>query len=136
MLTMLVRDLCLEDADLVFDDPARGVVRRILRRGAGIAAYLLAGDVRASEALLNWADTGITPGNIGQVLLGRSPSMARAQVICSCMNVSDVAIQAAIDAGSDLAALKATLTCGVTCGSCLPQIKRMFQTKPIHEAPL
>src|SRR3546814_15721555 len=74
MLTMLVRDLCLEDADLVFDDPARGVVRRILRRGAGIAAYLLAGAVRASEALLNWADTGIPPGNIGQVLMGRSPS--------------------------------------------------------------
>lgn len=129
VLEELVGDLALDDADLTFDDPARGVIRRILRCDGQVAAYLLAGDTRAEEALLQWADGNVTPENIGQVLMGRAPGVARVCIVCTCENVSDQAIHAAIDAGYPLEQLKTELKCGTACGSCLPQIKRMIQRR-------
>jgi assimilatory nitrate reductase catalytic subunit len=133
MLAELVQDLRLDDADLVFDDPAQGVIRRIRRHDAEVAAYLLAGDTRAQDALLQWADTGLAPESVGQVLTGRAQATVRAQVVCTCENVSYLAINTAIDAGHRLDQLKATLKCGTACGSCLPQIKRMIQRRTTTE---
>jgi assimilatory nitrate reductase catalytic subunit len=129
VLEELVGDLALDDADLTFDDPARGVIRRILRCDGQVAAYLLAGDTRAQEALLQWADSNVTPENIGQVLMGRAPGVARACNVCTCESVSDQAIHTAIDAGYPLEQLKTELKSGTACGSCLPQIKRMIQRR-------
>src|SRR5690606_21213095 len=50
LLRQLIEDLDLTLADLVFDDPARGQVRRIRCRGNQIQAFLLTGDTRAHEA--------------------------------------------------------------------------------------
>lgn len=133
VLTELMQDLKLDEADLAFDDPARGVVRRILRHDGQVAAYLLAGDTRAQDALLQWIDSGLAPASIAQVLMGRAPATARAQIICTCENVSDQAINSAIDAGQPLEQIKTTLKCGTACGSCLPQIKRMIQHRNTME---
>ncbi len=133
VLAELARDLRLDEADLAFDDPARGILRRILRRDGQVAAYLLAGDTRAQDALLQWIDSGVAPPSIAQVLMGRAQAAARAQVICACENVSDLAINSAIDAGQQLEQLKATLKCGTACGSCVPQIKRMIQRRNTME---
>ncbi len=133
LLAELARDLGLDGADLAFDDPARGVLRRIQRRDGRIRAFLLAGDTRAGDTLLHWADTGQAPENIGHALMGRAGPVARTRIVCSCESVSAASIQSAIDAGHDLEQLKAALHCGVTCGSCLPQIKRMIQDSHLKE---
>src|SRR5690606_34035401 len=77
LLDTLIRDMGLEEADLAFDDPARGIVRRLHREGETLRAWLLAGDVRAAEALLHWADTGQAPQGPSQVLMGRSTPTTR-----------------------------------------------------------
>src|SRR5690606_1780071 len=127
ILAMLAADLNLDAANLAYDDPARGVMRRVLHHDGRLAAYLLAGDTRAADALLQWADTGDTPANVSQILMGRHAAIARARIVCTCASVSDTDLHAAIQAGQDLEALKASLKCGITCGSCLPQIKRMIE---------
>lgn len=128
LLAELIGDLNLEHADLAFDDPSRGLVRRIQRAQTGIDAFLLAGDTRAHETLLMWADSGIAPENATQVLMGRGPAANRARIVCTCENVSDQAITQAIAEGRDLAQIKETLKCGTGCGSCLPQINQMLRT--------
>ncbi|MGB6102326.1 MAG: (2Fe-2S)-binding protein, partial [Pusillimonas sp.] len=92
-----------------------------------LGAYLLAGDTRAADALLQWADSGEAPAPVSQILMGRGVAATRARIVCTCASVSDTALMAAIESGQDLEALKASLKCGVTCGSCLPQIKRMLE---------
>ncbi|PLC50257.1 nitrate reductase [Pollutimonas subterranea] len=132
-LTELVRDLQLDDAGLTFDDPALGITRRIQYCGARVDAFLLAGDTRGHEALLQWADTHVLPADPGQLLQGRARAAARARTVCSCENVSDTAIDAGITAGHLLEGLQATLKCGTSCGSCLPEIKRMIQRHNTQE---
>jgi assimilatory nitrate reductase catalytic subunit len=133
LLAALAGDLGLDAADLAFDDPARGVLRRILRQDGLIKAYLLAGDTRAGESLLHWADTGVAPGNIGHALMGRARPIARSRIVCSCESVSAESIQSSIDAGQSLEQMQAALKCGVTCGSCLPQIKSMIREASLKE---
>ncbi|GAB2891432.1 nitrate reductase [Paralcaligenes ginsengisoli] len=127
VLQALIDDLHLGQPDLAFDDPARGVIRRIRRSGPGLGAFLLAGDVRADAALLQWADDGKAPGNISLVLMGRTKPPIRTHIVCACENVSEDAISRAIQAGQDLEGIRAALKCGTGCGSCLAQIRRMIQ---------
>src|SRR3546814_570927 len=60
-LEQLATDLELDQAELSFDDPARGIMRRLRRHEGKLDAWLLAGDTRAANALLLWADTGAAP---------------------------------------------------------------------------
>ena len=133
LLQQLIHELNLDQADLTFDDPARGRVRRILRHGNQLRAFLLAGDTRAHNALLRWADTQQPPDNISHVLMGRGTEIARARIVCTCENVTDQALEHAIAAGHGLEQLKATLRCGTGCGSCVPQIKQMIQRNTTME---
>ena len=126
LLEELARDLGLEQAELAFDDPAKGIMRRIRYQEGRLSAWLLAGDTRAANALLQWADTGQAPASISQILLGRGPAITRSHIVCTCANVTDTQLTDAIAAGHDLDTLKTSLKCGMTCGSCLPQIKRMM----------
>jgi assimilatory nitrate reductase catalytic subunit len=57
--------------------------------------------------------------------MGRSGPVKRARIVCTCTSVTDVAINEALSRGLDLEALKTTLKCGITCGSCLPEVRRM-----------
>jgi assimilatory nitrate reductase catalytic subunit len=108
-------------------------VRRILRQDNQIKAFLLAGDTRAHDALLLWADTELAPQNISQVLMGRSKATVRAQIVCTCESVTDQTLEQAIAAGHGLEQLKANLKCGTGCGSCVPQIKQMIQRSKMTE---
>jgi len=127
VLDALVGDLGLRHADLAFDDPARGIVRRIGRTGHVIDAFLLTGDTRADAALLQWADSDTVPPDISQVLLGRAMPPARARIVCVCRHVGDLDITRAIQAGMTLAEIQEELKCGTACGSCVPQIRRMIR---------
>jgi assimilatory nitrate reductase catalytic subunit len=126
-LLALIDDLDLNQADLAFDDPARGVIRRIRRSGQGLGAFLLTGDTRAEAALLQWANDENAPGNVSLVLMGRTKPPARAAIICACENISEAAISQAIQAGKSLEEIQASLKCGTGCGSCVPQMRRMIQ---------
>jgi assimilatory nitrate reductase catalytic subunit len=127
VLHSLIDDLGLNRADLAFDDPARGVIRRIRRSGQGLGAFLLTGDVRAEAALLQWANDENAPDNVSLVLMGRAKPPARIHIVCTCENISEAAISSAIQAGESLEEIQASLKCGTGCGSCVPQIRRMIQ---------
>jgi assimilatory nitrate reductase catalytic subunit len=54
----------------------------------------------------------------------------RDRVICNCKQVTQSQIAEAIAAGADLAELKSTLGCGSVCGSCVPEIRRLYDAAP------
>src|SRR5690606_17850525 len=94
VLAALARDLGVAAPGIVFDDPARGVLRRVALNDSRPAAFLLAGDLRAHEALMAWADGGPEPASLMALLMGRVAAPARARTVCVCAGVSDQAILA------------------------------------------
>ncbi len=66
-----------------------------------------------------------------RVLLSGKPSGAqemRGALICSCFQVGETAIRAAIKGGcNSSAALGKALRCGTNCGSCVPELNRLLQ---------
>ncbi|MBP8285514.1 MAG: (2Fe-2S)-binding protein, partial [Rhodoferax sp.] len=81
----------------------------------------------------------------GQALLAPGatppvPVVSKGQQVCTCFNVTDVAIQdflSSCDAAPPdrLAALQTSLKCGTNCGSCIPQLQRLVQQQPICTEP-
>ena len=63
LLAALAQDMGLQLPDVAFDDMARGVLRRIVLDDGRPSAFLLAGDVRAHDALLTWADGDAAPAS-------------------------------------------------------------------------
>jgi len=60
----------------------------------------------------------------GRAALAQPP---QGKIICSCFNVGETAIRAAITAGCDsTAALGKALRCGTNCGSCLPELRALL----------
>ncbi|MEQ6290634.1 molybdopterin-dependent oxidoreductase [Vogesella sp. GCM10023246] len=108
-----------------FDDPARGVLRRVWLEGKTPLGFVLAGDVRADAALTAWLDGGDAPESLASLLLGRSSGAVRARVVCACEGVREDAICAGIQRGLDVDGLKRELRCGTGCGSCVPELKRL-----------
>ncbi|HYG44675.1 MAG TPA: nitrate reductase [Bordetella sp.] len=121
----LAQALGLERPDAAFDDASRGVLRRLRLLDGGPAAFLLAGDVRAHDALLGWAEGGNAPASLAMLLMGRTQSPPRARTVCACVGVTDQAIRAGAEAGLDADGLKARLGCGSGCGSCMPEVRRL-----------
>ncbi|AOB30428.1 nitrate reductase [Bordetella sp. H567] len=108
-----------------YDDPHRGIVRRVALVDNAPTAFLLAGDTRILDTLSAWADGGAAPTSLVQLLMGRTAPIARARTVCICHGVTDRAIHAGIAAGLDLEGLRRTLRCGTGCGSCGPEVARM-----------
>ena len=110
-----------------FDDPARGVLRRVWLAGRTPLGYLLAGDTAAAPALSAWLDGGAAPASLAALLQGRAGGQALARVVCSCEGVREDAIAAGVARGLDVAGLQRELRCGTGCGSCVPELKRLCQ---------
>ncbi|OZI30640.1 nitrate reductase [Bordetella genomosp. 10] len=144
LLATLYEELGLgPDASAVYDDPARGKLRRVALDQGRPRAFFLAGDLLAHDALAAWADGGDAPASLARLLLGQTGTAAapRARTICVCVGVTDRAIAAGIAGGLDLDGLKQTLGCATGCGSCAPEISRMIAcartaTKAIHHDPV
>jgi len=105
-----------------------------------LEGFMLGGDTRAQAWISTLLKEGLPAQQFGQALLapGATPPMpvvSKGQQVCTCFNVTDVAIQAFLStcdaAPSDrLGALQSALKCGTNCGSCLPQLQRLVQQNP------
>ncbi|MBC7446002.1 MAG: molybdopterin-dependent oxidoreductase, partial [Polaromonas sp.] len=135
----------LQGADILrYADRKKGQRRtvRLARTGnaAELTGFVLAGDTRAQAWITTLLRDELPAQAYGRLLLlpGAKPPVAvqsRGRVVCSCLNVTDTAIDDCLARlvsdtavpGSDeahLAALQGALKCGTSCGSCLPELKR------------
>ncbi|MBM7233475.1 nitrate reductase [Enterobacter roggenkampii] len=75
----------------------------------------------------------VLPAERHALLNGQSvgKAMDPGRIICSCFSVGEKAIREAIAGGCDsVTALGAKLRCGTNCGSCVPELKGLFQDNP------
>ncbi|MEN5067995.1 molybdopterin-dependent oxidoreductase [Achromobacter aegrifaciens] len=135
VLDAMADALDLRLPDVAFDDPARGQMRRVKVEQGALRGFLLAGDLRAQDALLSWAGGGDAPASVAALLTGRIAGAVRSRTVCVCNGVSEAAILAGIARGCDLAALKTALGCGTGCGSCVPEIQALIGRAARAAAP-
>jgi assimilatory nitrate reductase catalytic subunit len=108
---------------------------------AELTGFVLAGDTSAQAWITTLLRDELPAQAYGRLLLlpGAKPPVAvqsRGQVVCSCLNVTDTAIDAhlalpSLGAESDearLASLQGALKCGTSCGSCVPELKRRLRS--------
>ena len=111
---------------------------------AELTGFVLAGDTSAQAWISTLLRDELPAQAYGRLLLlpGAKPPVAiqsRGTVVCSCLNVTDTAIdnhlarlvQDASVPGSDdarLASLQNALKCGTSCGSCVPELKRRLRS--------
>lgn len=139
-----IESLLQLDGPLVvrYADPRQGQRRaaRLARTADGNATlegFLLAGDTSAQS----WIKTLLQDEQPAQVYAralmvpGAKPPVAvvsRGNTVCTCFNVTDVAIEAHLSecqgtAKQRLESLQGALKCGTNCGSCIPQLQRMLK---------
>ena len=125
---------------------------RLARTGdtAELTGFVLAGDIRAQAWITTLLRDELPAQAYGRLLLlpGAKPPVAvqsRGRVVCSCLNVTDTAIDnclarlvsdaAVMDSDeARLAALQGALKCGTSCGSCMPELKRRLRSARMNPA--
>ena len=111
---------------------------------AELTGFVLAGDTSAQAWISTLLRDELPAQAYGRLLLlpGAKPPVAvqsRGKVVCSCLNVTDTAIdnhlallgQGTAAPDSDearLASLQGALKCGTSCGSCIPELKRRLRS--------
>jgi assimilatory nitrate reductase catalytic subunit len=118
---------------LRYEDRKRGIARHVLVRDGKLEAVALAGDIAAEHWLRQALSEALPAAGFGRLLLSSSASApqgfkSRGRIVCSCMNVAQDEIEAALvelGGGDALAALQGRLKCGTSCGSCVPELKQM-----------
>jgi assimilatory nitrate reductase catalytic subunit len=137
------------DNVVLYADPKRGQRRalRLLRNKGGkgggnadtrLESFLLAGDTSAQTWLTALLQDEQAVQRYGRALLAASAKppeavSSRGKTVCTCFNVSDLAIQAQLQnchgaPAEQLASLQNALKCGTNCGSCVPQLQRMVRS--------
>jgi assimilatory nitrate reductase catalytic subunit len=116
-----------------YDDPKRGIAKRVLVDDGRVVGVRLTGEVAAADWLKEMMAEGadIAPLRAWVLAPLSTPpvgSASRGRIVCNCLNISETQILAAVTQGADLPALQASLKCGTECGSCLPELKRMVLT--------
>jgi assimilatory nitrate reductase catalytic subunit len=145
-------DAVLESIEAILDlegpyilrylDKKRGQRRAMkLLHGKGddvtLDAFMLAGDTSAQSWIKTLLQDELSADVYGRTLLvpGAKPPVAvvsRGKAVCTCFNVTDVAIDAELvnctgSAKDRLTTLQTRLQCGTHCGSCVPQLQRMVR---------
>ncbi len=126
---------------LRYDDPRRSH-RRALRldEQGRLGAVLLSGSTVGEDWLRALLQAGTVAPRPAQRLLAATdtpplPQAARSPQVCTCFDVSQAQITAALPACAGTAeqrlqALQAQLHCGTSCGSCLPTLRRLVAATP------
>ncbi len=143
----LLDALRLAHADVLrYADPRSRQYRHVRFAADGaLAAFMLSGDCAGAAWMLAWLSERRPARAHSQALLAnlaQAPAgggAARRQTVCTCNDVDEQAIRAALAAGAGLPAgdaaaerralhhLQTTLRCGTTCGSCLPALKALVR---------
>ncbi len=119
-------------AGLRYDDPARGVSKRIRFEQGRIHAVRLAGEASAyhwlKEALERDAPLTAEQRRWVCAPLAAPPAAGhrRGRILCACLDVSEAEVRHAIGPGATLEALRTSLRCGTQCGSCVPELKQLL----------
>lgn len=124
--------LGLDDAAEVMNyrDAKRGISKRALMEDSKLLGVRLTGETVARD----WLKEVIAQGSDAQSLrpwlfapLSAPPAgqSQRGRIVCNCVDVSEQEILAEFRNGLDLPAIQAKLKCGMECGSCLPELKRL-----------
>ncbi len=105
-----------------------------------LQGFLLAGDTSAEAWIKTVLQDELPAQSYGRLLLlpgAKAPVavQSRGKQICSCFNVTDLAIEAELkrcsgDDSTRLAQLQSALKCGTNCGSCLPEVKGLVRMHP------
>ncbi|HKT99882.1 MAG TPA: molybdopterin-dependent oxidoreductase [Paraburkholderia sp.] len=119
------------DQDLLeYRDDRRGHQKRVAWRNTLIDGYLLSGDANGAASMLaRLREAALWQGPRHAVFVER-PRVQRERVVCNCKLVTEKQIVEAIASGADLAVLKSVLGCGSVCGSCVPEIRRIYERVP------
>jgi assimilatory nitrate reductase catalytic subunit len=149
LLEAIEAQLGLAASDVLrYADRRRGQRRSVLLAGRGeaarIEAFLLAGDTSAEAWVRPLLQDERPAEAYGRLLLrpgARAPIAARARgrQVCSCFDVTEPEIEAALAdcPGADaerLALVQAATRCGTNCGSCLPELKRLLRRSALAAA--
>ncbi len=127
-----------------YDDPKQGQQRRMqveqTEQGRRLRAFLMVGDLASEKWIRPLLQDDLPVDELGSALLspGDAPPIAtanRGKQVCTCFNVSDIAIvevlgRCAGSADQRLANLQGELRCGTNCGSCLPALRKLVQQTP------
>jgi assimilatory nitrate reductase catalytic subunit len=133
---------------LHYADARRGQRRTVRLSGRGeqmrLDAFLFAGDISAEAWVRPLLQDELPALAFGRSLLmpGATPPVAlapRGRQVCSCFDVSEPAIVAALAAlpappEVRLAGLQRALRCGTQCGSCLPELRRLVRASVAEAA--
>ncbi|MCI3205210.1 MULTISPECIES: nitrate reductase [Pandoraea] len=119
-----------DESLLEYRDARRAMTKRVAWRGTLIDGVLVAGseaDVAGSTSLLARVreTSPWTRARHAVFVADSGPTAPRDRTVCQCKSVTASSIGAAIEAGADVAQLKAKLGCGTVCGSCVPELQRM-----------
>ncbi|MEC5387411.1 molybdopterin-dependent oxidoreductase [Uliginosibacterium sp. H3] len=127
-------DVALSLADdtqcLSYQDKRRDIAKRARIDNNKLAAVRLTGEIKGAGWLQDMMVNGGTATQARQWLLAplaEAPTgvTARGKIICSCFDVSENEISAALKAGESMEQVQARLKCGTNCGSCVPELKRL-----------
>jgi assimilatory nitrate reductase catalytic subunit len=123
---------------LRYDDKHRGNARHILVQDGRLSAVSLAGDIAAEHWLKEYLESGQPVAAVGRLLLMPSTKApqgfkAPGRIVCNCFDVAESEITEAMakQIGEDsleatLARLQGQLKCGMNCGSCVPELRRLI----------
>jgi len=122
---------------LNYNDPKRGISKRILIEDGSVTGVRLMGEILATNWLKDVMTSGQFKDEAAYKLFSRwalAPLPApptgqhgRGKVVCNCLDVAENDIVETIQSGADLATLQNKLKCGTECGSCVPELKRLVQ---------
>lgn len=122
----------LDEADcLIYRDRRRGIRKKARLEDGRLTGLHLSGETAAAAWLKDMVVEGRPAGDIRRWLLAPLAAppegmAVRGRVVCSCNNVAERDILAAVAAGANLETLQESLRCGTGCGSCVPELRRLI----------
>jgi assimilatory nitrate reductase catalytic subunit len=127
-----------------YEDPRRGIGRRLRVLDGRLAAVRLSGDVASEDWLREWLTEGRDVSALRSLLLlpaDRPPAgfRARGRIVCQCFGTAENDIAACMQQSGSageaaLAVAQAQLKCGTNCGSCVPEL-RMIADRVATSSP-
>jgi len=119
-----------DDCAIEYRDARRNIAKRVQIRDGRLTGVRLSGETAArqwlKEVMASAADTaGVRRWMLAPLATPPAGCGARGRIVCTCLGVGEREILSQVAAGASLEALQHALKCGIECGSCLPELRRM-----------